>query len=127
MFAKVLFPVNQSRPVMDTAKKVIELALNHGSRIILMFVGQAECAEMSKAEFVDELLQRTRKQFDDVDIECDVVKREGKPAFAICDLADELNVDLIVIGTRGISLEQDIESTASRIVQLAPCPVLVVP
>ena len=58
---------------------------------------------------------------------CEVVEREGKPAFVICDVADELNVDVIVMGTRGVNLEDDTESTAVRVIQLAPCPVLVVP
>ena len=45
----------------------------------------------------------------------------------ICDVADELNIDLIVMGTRGVNLEEDSQSTAVRVIQLAPCPVLVVP
>ena len=31
------------------------------------------------------------------------------------------------MGTRGINLEQASSSTAARVIQLAPCPVLVVP
>jgi nucleotide-binding universal stress UspA family protein len=34
---------------------------------------------------------------------------------------------VIVMGTRGITLEADQQSTAARVIQLAPCPVLVVP
>ncbi|MEB3171497.1 MAG: universal stress protein, partial [Synechococcaceae cyanobacterium] len=60
-------------------------------------------------------------------IACDVFEREGKPAFVIGDVADEVNADVIVMGTRGISLEDDQHSTAARVIQLAPCPVLVVP
>jgi nucleotide-binding universal stress UspA family protein len=56
-----------------------------------------------------------------------VVERQGKPAFVICDVADEMNVDVIVMGTRGVNLSSDGESTAARVIQLAPCPVLVVP
>ena len=57
-----------------------------------------------------------------------MLEREGKPAFVICDVADEINADVIVMGTRGLSLEaEDAPSTASRVIQLAPCPVMVVP
>ena len=45
----------------------------------------------------------------------------------IGDVADEIEADLIVMGTRGINLEQASNSTAARVIQLAPCPVLVVP
>jgi nucleotide-binding universal stress UspA family protein len=60
-------------------------------------------------------------------MECQLIERQGKPAFVICDVADEINADVIVMGTRGLSLEPDEASTASRVIQLAPCPVLVVP
>jgi nucleotide-binding universal stress UspA family protein len=61
-------------------------------------------------------------------VACEVIEREGKPAFVICDVADEINADVIVMGTRGLTLEADeAPSTASRVIQLAPCPVLVVP
>ena len=60
-------------------------------------------------------------------IECELIEREGKPAFVIGDVADEIEADLIVMGTRGINLEQASSSTAARVIQLAPCPVLVVP
>jgi nucleotide-binding universal stress UspA family protein len=45
----------------------------------------------------------------------------------IGDVADEIDADVIVMGTRGIALESDQLSTAARVIQLAPCPVLVVP
>jgi nucleotide-binding universal stress UspA family protein len=56
-----------------------------------------------------------------------VIEREGNPAFVIGDVADEIEADLIVMGTRGISLDTDQQSTAARVIQLAPCAVLVVP
>ena len=73
------------------------------------------------------LLDQARAQFEQAGVACELVEREGKPAFVICDVADELNVDVIVMGTRGVNLEGDTESTAVRVIQLAPCPVLVVP
>jgi len=38
-------------------------------------------------------------------VDCEVIEREGKPAFVICDVADEINADVIVMGTRGLTLE----------------------
>ena len=43
------------------------------------------------------------------------------------DVADKLNVDVIVMGTGGVSLNSDDGSTAARVIELAPCLVLVVP
>jgi len=44
-------------------------------------------------------------------------------------VADEIQSPMLsLMGTRGLSLEPGEESTASRcLIQLAPCPVLVVP
>jgi nucleotide-binding universal stress UspA family protein len=52
----------------------------------------------------------------------------GHPVRDIVKLADDLKADLVVIGAKGHSelYERMIGSRADRIVQLAPCPVLVV-
>jgi nucleotide-binding universal stress UspA family protein len=52
----------------------------------------------------------------------------GHPVRDIIELAKELNVELLVIGATGHSALYDrlIGSRADRIVQLVPCPVLVV-
>jgi nucleotide-binding universal stress UspA family protein len=54
--------------------------------------------------------------------------RVGHPVRAILELADELIPDLLVIGATGHSAlyERMVGSRADRIIQLAPCPVLVV-
>ena len=127
MFKTVLFPIDQSREAIETANKAIELAKNHKSNIIMLSVIQPERAEMNNAEVVTSLLNKARTKIEKEGIHCDVLEKEGKPAFVICDVADELNVDLIVMGTRGLNLEEDQESTATRVIQLAPCPVMVVP
>jgi len=52
----------------------------------------------------------------------------GHPVRVIVDLAPRIGADLVVIGATGHSAlyERLIGSRADRIVQLAPCPVLVV-
>ena len=127
MFSTVLFPIDQSREALETAGKALELAKSHGSRMVLLSVVQPERPEMHDHATVAPLLDQARAQFEQAGVACELVEREGKPAFVICDVADELNVDVIVMGTRGVNLEDDSESTAARVIQLAPCPVLVVP
>ncbi|EAQ70510.1 universal stress protein [Synechococcus sp. RS9909] len=127
MFNTVLFPIDQSREAMETASKALELARSHDSRLIVLSVVQPDRPDMHDPAAVAALLEQARQRFVDAGLPCEVVEREGKPAFVICDVADELNVDVIVMGTRGVNLEDDSESTAARVIQLAPCPVLVVP
>ncbi|QNI86414.1 universal stress protein [Synechococcus sp. PROS-7-1] len=127
MFETVLFPIDQSREAVETAGKALELARSHNSRLVVLSVVQPERPEMHDHQAVATLLAEARTRFEQAGVACDVVEREGKPAFVICDVADELNVDVIVMGTRGVNLQAESGSTASRVIQLAPCPVLVVP
>jgi len=127
MFETVLFPIDQSREALETAAKALELARSHGSRLVLLSVVQPERPEMHDHEAVAGLLDQARDRFEKAGVTCEQIEREGRPAFVICDVADELNVDVIVMGTRGVNLETDSGSTAARVIQLAPCPVLVVP
>ena len=127
MFETVLFPLDQSREVVEAATKALDLARSHNSKLILLSVVQPERPEMDDHALVATLLAETQARFEQVGVSCDVVEREGMPAFVICDVADELNVDVIVMGTRGVNLEAESGGTAARVIQLAPCPVLVVP
>jgi nucleotide-binding universal stress UspA family protein len=127
MFETVLFPIDQSRQTMETAAVALDLAKTHGSRLVVLSVVEAEEGAMHDAAAVTQLLEQARSSFEQAGVACELVERSGKPAFVIGDVADEINADVIVMGTRGISLESSEPSTAARVIQLAPCPVLVVP
>jgi nucleotide-binding universal stress UspA family protein len=124
MFDTVLFPIDRSRQAMDTAAVALKLAQQHASRLVLLSVVEPGEDDPSA---VAELLQQARTRFEEAGLRCELLEREGKPAFVIGDVADEINADVIVMGTRGIAIESDQQSTAARVIQLAPCPVLVVP
>jgi nucleotide-binding universal stress UspA family protein len=57
------------------------------------------------------------------------VVRIGGPAQVIAEIADSLSADLIVVGSRGHSLISKVVlgSVPIRLLQVARCPVLVVP
>jgi nucleotide-binding universal stress UspA family protein len=123
MFETVLFPLDQSRQAMETAAVALQLAQQHNSRLVLLSVVEPGDDEAAVAR----LLEQARASFEQAGVSAQVIEREGNPAFVIGDVADEINADVIVMGTRGITLERDQQSTAARVIQLAPCPVLVVP
>ena len=54
-------------------------------------------------------MDKAQKKIEQEGITCDVLEKQGKPAFVICDVADDLDVDLIVMGTKGINHEDDEE------------------
>ena len=127
MFGIVLFPLDSSRQALETATKAIELARSHNGRMVLLSVVEPNRPGMEDPAVVAQLLERTRLQVEQTGVSCEVVERQGQPAFVIGDVADELNVGVIVMGSRGVNLETESESTAAKVIQLAPCPVLVVP
>ena len=126
MFETVLFPIDDSRQASETAAVALKLAQSHGSRLVILSVVESEGA-MQDPEAVAGLLEQARSRFEQAGVACELLERQGKPAFVIGDVADEINADVIVMGTRGIALEDGSQSTAARVSQLAPCPVLVVP
>jgi nucleotide-binding universal stress UspA family protein len=62
-------------------------------------------------------------------IQVETIERQGKPAFTICDVADEVGANLIIMGCRGLGLtdEGSTDSVTSRVINLSPCAVLIVP
>ncbi|NJR51518.1 MAG: universal stress protein [Leptolyngbyaceae cyanobacterium CSU_1_3] len=134
MFKTVLFPVDQSRESRQAAETVANLVQIHQSRLVILSVVESptetETSDtMASPEAVAELLQNAKTLFSQQGIEPEILEREGKPAFTICDVADEVEADLIVMGCRGLGLttEGAIESVTNRVISLSPCPVLIIP
>jgi nucleotide-binding universal stress UspA family protein len=84
---------------------------------------------MMSPEAIAELLKNAQALFAQQGIEAETITREGMPAFTICDVADEIGANLIVMGCRGLGLTEEgaSESVTNRVINLSPCPVLIVP
>jgi nucleotide-binding universal stress UspA family protein len=134
MFNKILFPLDRSREAQEAVAVAIELVQKYQGKLTLLSVIEtpdldAEVLDdpvMQSPDAVDRLLHSARDMFAKQGIQADILQREGKPAFTICDVADELDVDIIIMGSRG-DLEHPADSVASRVINLSPCPVLIVP
>ncbi len=130
MFKTILFPVDRSREAREAADMVASMVKIHQSNlIILSVVEQAEASAMSSETEVAKILEGAKALFSQQGIEAQIVEREGIASFTICDVADECDADLIVMGCRGLGLLEDgtSESVTNRVINLSPCPVLVVP
>ncbi|MFB2922415.1 MULTISPECIES: universal stress protein [Aerosakkonema] len=137
MFNTVLFPVDRSREAREAADVVVDVVKKYGSRLILLSVlepppeeGESANADaMTSPEAVAQLLETAKSLFADRGISAEAIEREGKPAFTICDVADEVDADLIVMGCRGLGLTEEgmSDSVTNRVINLSPCPVLIVP
>jgi nucleotide-binding universal stress UspA family protein len=135
MFKTVLFPIDQSREAREAADVVANIVQQYGSRLVLLSVVEEPTPDettgdpMLSPEVVAKLLENAQLLFSQQGIKAEVVERQGKPAFTICDVADEIEADLIIMGCRGLGLTDEgaSDSVTTRVINLSPCPVLVVP
>lgn len=137
MFKTVLFPIDGSRESREAVDTVVNVVKTYGSRLVLLSVVEESVAgeesppkeAMTSAEAIAELLKTAQSMFAQQGIEAETIEREGKPAFTICDVADELGAELIIMGCRGMGLTEEgaADSVTFRVMNLSPCPILVVP
>ena len=127
MFETILFPFAPDSQVPGMFGKALELAQQHNSRLVLLPLPRRDSPGMEDPDAVPLPLKHFLDQMNKAGVVFELVERKGKPALVILDLASELNVDVIVMSTQGVNLNTDSESTAAMVIQLAPCPVLVVP
>ncbi|MDR9402850.1 MAG: universal stress protein [Halothece sp. Uz-M2-17] len=135
MFKTILFSIDRSRETQEAVATVTNLVQTYNSRLVLLSVVEAAEADkedkrqMTSESSVTELLEGVKSLFAEQNINAETLEREGRPAFIICDVADELDADLIVMGCRGVGLieEEASDSVSNRVINLSPCPVLVVP
>ena len=135
MFKTVLFPIDQSREAREAADLVANIVQTYGSRLILLSVVEEpatdapEASPMVSPEVVAKLLENAQAHFSGQGITAELLERQGKPAFTICDVADEVGADLIIMGCRGLGLTDEgaTDSVTTRVINLSPCPVLIVP
>ena len=137
MFKTVLFPIDRSRESQEAAQKVVELVKTFDSRLILLSVVEkpvegpesAPAEPMMSPDAVAELLKGAQNALAQQGIEAETIEREGQPPFVICDVADEIAADVIVMGCGGMGLTEEgaAESVTNRVINLSPCPVLIFP
>ena len=127
MFKTVLFSVDDSREAREAVKTVIHVVKAYSSRLVLLSVVE-ESGEMTSPEAIANLLTTAKSLFSEVGIEAEAIERQGKPAFTICDVADEVGANVIIMGCRGLGLTDEgaHDSVTNRVINLSPCPVLVV-
>ena len=84
--------------------------------------------EVNQREDVDETLRAAAAVARDHGVEARTYARQGDPADAILDVAEEHGADLVVVGNRGLTGARRflLGSVPSRVSQHAPCSVLIV-
>jgi nucleotide-binding universal stress UspA family protein len=138
MFAKILQANDGSNHAFHALALALTIAKQNNSELHMISVEEIDYMP----EFIEEVreevgtaarrfhsvLQRSRAMAEESHVELQTHVIQGHPVRDIVRLATDLKAELLVIGATGHSAiyERMIGSRADRIVQLAPCPVLVV-
>ncbi|WP_309492544.1 universal stress protein [Candidatus Hecatella orcuttiae] len=139
MYRSILIPTDGSQGSFKAAEHGINLARIFGSKLIILHVVDSHALAGFKPEDREKALEHLKalgseavkkivEKAQTEDVEVEEFIREGVPTETILDLADEAKVDLIVMGTRGLTGIKRIllGSTVERVIRWASCPVLVV-
>jgi len=141
-FTHILVPVDGSEPSISAGRLAIQIAVTHNIPITFVYVvdrivteeiagatsrlTETICRELETKgqHYLDYLSRAARNRR----LQTDQVIRHGLPHREITDLARDRGVDLIVIGQVGRHGAQRVHigSVAERVIESAPCPILVV-
>lgn len=140
MYKKILIPTDGSEFANKAAKHAIFLAKATGAEILAISVAENNFVNtlplddevyqlnMLLKERSEENLEAFKELIGEDDVKISVKVKEGSPAKAILEVANEEDIDLIVIGSSGKSgFDRFIMgSVADKVANSAKCPVLVV-
>lgn len=140
----ILLATDGSEEAALAARAAADLSVRAGVRLHVVHVWQAPRAATLPAEAIDpcpagayeesereagELLEEQTERLRSAEgTVADAHLRKGRPAEEIVVLAEELDAGLVVVGSRGLGAVKRlvVGSVAEGIVNLAPCPALVV-
>ncbi len=136
MFAKILVPIDGSPHADKAIRCAADLSKRYGSKLILLHVipvrvyafaevGAVLSEDMEEGE---EILRRGMELARSLGAEADQRLKRGIPAEEILRAAEEERVDLIAIGSRGLSGVKAflLGSVSDKVSHHAKCPVLIV-
>lgn len=147
MFKKIFLATDGSDFSLKAAAHAVEFAKKNSAQVEIIHVAQylhepVEYTELSVAiklkdsqKFIarmkeqgKEVVAKTAKPFIENNLAYESTVEVGDPADVICREAEKKKIDLIIIGTRGISGVSRflLGSVSSKVVSHAPCSVLVV-
>ena len=138
MFKKILNPVDGSEHSMHSTQSAIVLARQFKSRIVLLYCHSRFPVVLSEPYFqqaIDEIMKTSEKLIkpfekilEESGVDYEVRILEGLPGSTIADVASTENMDVIVMGSRGVSNFEGLflGSVAHQVLHKSLCPVFIV-
>jgi nucleotide-binding universal stress UspA family protein len=141
LFQKILIPIDGSQLSLEAAKRGVYIAKRLESKVVFLYVIDVRLIETSSLTGTDPAILKTRlriaaerylneatKLAEEENITFQDRIREGLPAEDILKEIEEEKIDLVIMGSKGMSGAHRviIGSTAEEVVRWSPCPVLIV-
>jgi nucleotide-binding universal stress UspA family protein len=144
MFGSIVVGTDGSETAGEAVRQATELANAVGAQIHLVSafepVGNQRLREerqqvpedvswmVNQREDVDATLRDAAEQIQQAGVQVETYARQGDPADAILDVAEEKNADLIVVGNKGMSGAKRflLGSVPNKVSHHAPCSVMII-
>jgi nucleotide-binding universal stress UspA family protein len=137
-FERILVAIDGSEPGDRALEKAVELAQVLGASLTALAIegplpayaatiGEVDEVKREKDEFFRRLAADAKRRASESGVAMEVEVRAGHAAELISRFAAEGRFDLVVLGHRGHFLRDHLlGSTADRVAEHAPCPVMIV-
>lgn len=139
MFKNILLGVDGSEHALHATKTAADLARSMNSEVLRIVVAfetiptylgepNLQAAISARMKEAETILKNALDAVGEIPSEVHTEILEGAPAEAILDVANTRKSDLIVMGSRGLGRLRGalLGSQSQKVVQHAPCPVLIV-
>ena len=137
---RILVGVDGSEPSMKASQLAAEIAIRFGARVTLAYVVPrlllppdaygltVADVEQEHRVFGEKLLAHALTRLGESGVQVDTVVLCGPPAEGLAESAQAIDVDLVVVGSRGRGAvaRMLLGSVTDRLVHICPKPVLVV-
>jgi nucleotide-binding universal stress UspA family protein len=137
MVKHIIWATDGSPTVGSEYPVVKDLAASSGAKLIVAHAGEMVSAAeagifVDSTEVLQAKLEQTVEDLKDAGVDAELALVEASPrsaAQAIADLAQNVGADVVIVGNRGYGALAAVflGSFTFRLLQIAQCPVLVVP
>ena len=144
MFGSIVVGTDGSETAGEAVRQATELAKAVGGRVHLVSafepVGSQRLREervqapddmqwmVNEREDVDATLNEAAEKIKEAGVEVETYARQGDPADAILDVAEEQGADLIIVGNKGMTGAKRflLGSVPNKVSHHAPCSVMII-
>jgi nucleotide-binding universal stress UspA family protein len=144
MFARIVVGTDGSDTAKEAVRQAADVAKKLGAELSIVSAYEPVSSQrlreerlqapgdvahtISPKEDVEATLADAAKDVEKNGVKVDTVARQGDPADAILDVAEEHNADLIVVGNKGMTGAKRflLGSVPNKVSHQAPCSVLIV-